>query len=243
MNDFNRQYQYETTRTGAGVAYDEGLRQFMLGVYNYMALGIAGTALIAMFMISNPGFVNSISPVLPWLPFIGIIGLGFIVPSIIANGSAIVSHGAYWLYVGMWSLLIGPVVAMYVGVGWADLVYQAFFAATAVFAGASLYGYTTKRDLSGWSQFLFMVGIGLLAAIILNFLFFKSGLFGFITSGAIVLFASAVTMFETQMIKNFYREGMTEANSKASIMGAFMLYGSFATLFINILNILGFSRE
>ncbi|WP_306252497.1 Bax inhibitor-1/YccA family protein [Parvularcula sp. IMCC14364] len=241
MNDFNRPYQADTTTTG--VAYDEGLRSFMLGVYNYMTLGIAGTALIAMFMIGNPGLVNSISGVLPWLPFIGIIGLGFIAPRIIATGSPAVAHGAYWVYVFMWSMLIGPVVAMFVGVGWADLVYQAFFAAAAVFAGASLYGYTTKRDLSGMSQFLFMAGIGLLAAIILNFLFFKSGLFGFLTSCAVVLFASAVTMFETQMIKHMYREGMSESNSRASILGAFMLYGSFATLFINILNILGFARD
>ncbi len=242
MNGFNRQFNQERAGTGVGVAYDEGLRSYMLGVYNYMTLGIAGTALIAMFMISNPGFVNAI-PGLPWLPFIGIIGLGFVAPRIIATGSSVAGHGAYWLYVVMWSLLIGPTVAMFVGVGWADLVYQAFFAAAAVFGGASLYGYTTKKDLSGWSQFLFMAGIGLLATVVLNFLFFKSGLLGFITSSAIVLFAAALTMFETQMIKNLYREGMDEANSKASILGAFLLYGSFAALFINILNILGFMRD
>ena len=85
----------------------------------------------------------------------------------------------------------------------------------------------------------------LLLAIIVNWLFLQSGLFGFLISSAVVLVFSAITAYETQMIKNLYQSGPggVEANKRSSIMGAFMLYGSFATLFIHILNILGFMRE
>jgi hypothetical protein len=240
MNDFNN--QYETTTTGAGVAYDEGLRSFMLGVYNYMALGIAATAVFAMFLTTNQDLTNMLRGMV-WLPFIGIIGIGFIAPRLIATGSAATGHALYWVYVALWSVLIGPVVSLFAGAGMANLVYQAFFITAAVFGSLSLYGYTTKKDLSAWGKFLFMATVGFLIAVVLNWLVFQSGLFGFVISCAGVLIFSAMTAFETQMIKNFYREGAAESNSRASILGAFMLYGSFAALFINILNILGFLRD
>ncbi|MHA7873447.1 MAG: Bax inhibitor-1/YccA family protein, partial [Hyphococcus sp.] len=108
--------------------------------------------------------------------------------------------------------------------------------------GMSLWGYTTKRDLSGWASFLFMATLGLLVAIIVNAIFFKSGMASLITSSLVVLVFSAVTAWETQMIKSIYREGAS-TNDRAAIFGAFALYGSFVTLFIHILNIMGIMRE
>lgn len=242
MNDMNKRYANASTRTGVGVAYDEGLRTYMLSVYNYMALGIAATALIAMFLTTNPALTNLLRGMV-WLPFIGILGLGFIAPRVIFSGSVLAGHAIYWVYVALWSVLIGPVVSIFAGAGMGDLVLQAFFITATVFGAMSLYGYTTKKDLSGWGKFLFMATVGLVVSMVLNFLIFKSGLFGFAISSAVVLIFSAITAYETQMIKNFYREGAGDSNGRSAIFGAYMLYGSFATLFINILNILGFMRD
>lgn len=242
MNEPNKMYHDAHATTQAGAVYDEGLRSYMLGVYNYMAVGIAATAAFAMFLVGNMELSQDLRN-LVWVPFIGILAIGFIGPKLIYSGSKPVAHGIYWAYVALWSVLIGPVVAVYFNAGLANIVFQAFFITAAVFAGMSLYGYTTKKDLSGWGKFLFMATVGLIIAMVLNFFIFKSGLFGFAISSLVVLVFSAITAYETQMIKNFYMEGATESNERSSIMGAFMLYGSFATLFINILNILGFLRE
>lgn len=238
MSETNRLHQ--RSATGAA-AYDEGLRSYMLGVYNYMAMGIAGTALVAMFFVMNPGAMQ-VAMGLRFLPFIGILGLGFFAPRMIFNGSAVMAQGAYWGYVALWGLLIGPVVAAYVGIGLAPMVAQAFFITASVFLATSLYGYTTKKDLSGWGQFLFMATVGLLIAIVVNF-FLGSEMLSFLISGAVVLVFSAVTAYETQMIKNLYAQGGGEMNKRAAIFGAFALYGSFATLFIHILNLLALSRD
>lgn len=242
MNDFN-QYS-STTRTGEGLAVDEGLRSYMLGVYNYMGLGLAATAAIAMLFISNEGLMAA-ALTFRWIPFIGILALGFLGPRMIfSSGSTAVAHGIYWAYVALWGVLVGPVVAYYgQALGMYNEVAQAFFIAAAVFGATSLYGYTTKKDLAPMAKFLFMATIGLVLAIVLNALFFKLTMLSLITSCLTVLVFSAITAYETQMIKNLYREGAGEVNKRASIFGAFSLYGSFVVLFMHILNILGIVRE
>ncbi|MEM1381747.1 MAG: Bax inhibitor-1/YccA family protein [Pseudomonadota bacterium] len=237
MSETERLYQQ---RTGA-VAFDEGLRKYMLGVYNYMALGIAGTALIAFFLLLNPPVASAIISV-RFIPFIGIIGLGFLAPRMIMNGSAAMAHGAYWGYVALWGMLIGPIVASFVGAGLAGIVAQAFFITATVFLAMSLYGYTTKKDLSPMGKFLFMASIGLLIAIVVNF-FLGSELLSFGISALVVVVFSGVTAYETQMIKNLYVQGGGEQNNRMAIFGAFALYGTFVTLFIHILNLLALSRD
>lgn len=239
MSETERLYQ-QRARAGA-VPFDEGLRKYMLGVYNYMAMGVAATALIAFFFLTNQAALQ-FAMGLRFLPFIGLIALGFLAPRMIMGGSAALAHGAYWGYVFLWGMLIGPVVAVYVGFGLAGMVAQAFFIAASVFLAMSLYGYTTKRDLSAWGKFLFMAAVGLLIAIVVN-IFLGSPLISFLTSGAVVLVFSGVTAYETQMIKGLYVEGGGEANNRAAIFGAFALYGTFVTLFIHILNLLALSRE
>lgn len=238
MSETDRLHQ----RAGTGaVAYDEGLRQYMLGVYNYMAMGIAATGLVAFFFLTNQAALE-FAKGLRFIPFIGLLGLGFLAPRMIFNGSAIMAHGAYWGYVALWGLLIGPVVAEYVNYGLAGMVAQAFFITSTIFLATSLYGYTTKKDLSGWGQFLFMASVGLLVAIVVNF-FLGSEMLSFLISGAVVLVFSAVTAYETQMIKNLYAQGGGETNKRAAIFGAFALYGTFVTLFIHVLNLLSLSRD
>jgi FtsH-binding integral membrane protein len=238
MSDTERLHQ--RAETGA-LAYDEGLRKYMLGVYNYMALGIAATALIAFAFIQNPQWIQAMVPI-RFLPFIGVLAMGWFAPKLIFSGSRNVALGAYAGYVALWGLLIGPAVGLYVGLGMATDVALAFFIAASIFMAMSLFGYTTKKDLSPMGRFLFMAGIGFLVLIVANF-FIQSTGFSFLISSGVILFISAVTAYETQMIKNLYAQGAGEQNERAAIFGAFALYGSFVTLFIHILNLLGIMRE
>ena len=237
--------QFDSVYAQSGATYNEGLRKYMLGVYNYMGLGIAATALVAMMFTQNPDMIRFVlgSPLGIWLPFIAILGLGWVGPRVIFSGSQMAAHAIYWAYVAAWGLIIGPVVGIYAGAGMANMVYEAFFITAAVFGSLSLYGYTTKRDLAPLGKFLFMATVGLIIAIILNFLIFKSDLMSVIVSSLVVIVFSAMTAFETQMIKRLYKDGQEHVNARASIFGAFALYGTFATLFIHILNLLSRMRS
>lgn len=242
MNDFRR-YDAGAIAGAQTGAIDQGLRQYMLGVYNYMALAVAATGLVSFFVASNQALVTTIAATpLKWLLFVGILGIGFLAPRVIYNGSKTAAHGLFWIYAALWGLLIAPMLFSFRMQGAAIDIYRAFFMAASAFGAMSLIGYTTKRDLSGLGGFFAMSAIGLLIAIVVNAIFFKSGMASLVTSGLVVLVFSGVTAYETQMIKSLYVEGGA-ANERSSIFGAFALYGSFVTLFVHILNILGIMRN
>ena len=233
-------------------AIDQGLRSFMLGTYNYMALGVAGTAVVVLLLMANPGLMQTIAVgPLKWVLFAGVLGLGFFAPRLFYSGSEVVAHGAYWLYCALWGALIAPMIAMFVSHGLTGLVGQAFFIAAAMFAATSVIGYTTNKDMTGWSGFLSMASIGLVIAMLVSFFFVTdpgtSKTVSLLISSVVVLLFSVITAFETQAIKTMYIEGASygdEAHLKrSSIFGAFMLYGSFITLFVHILNILGIMNQ
>jgi FtsH-binding integral membrane protein len=245
MADLQQRYQTSAQgRTGVREGIDEGLRTYMLRVYNLMALGIAVTALTTITLGAFPEVLYTVAAgPMKWVLFAGVLGLGWFAPKLIFNGNLTVAHGAYWLYTVLWGALIAPMVLFYLGQA-PGIVAQAFFITAATFGSMSLLGYTTKTDLSPMGTFLFMAVVGLLIAIVVNAIFFQSAMMSLITSGVVVLIFSALTAYETQMIKHMYLDsdehGVRE--SKA-IFGAFALYGSFITLFIHILNILGIMRE
>lgn len=242
MNDLQRNNGATTARTD-GRAIDQGLRQYMLGVYNYMSVAVAGTGLVSLAVASNPSLVQMVANTpLKWVVFLAILGIGWFAPRVIFSGSKTAAHGLFWAYALGWGLLIAPMLYAFNAAGAASEIYKAFFITASVFGATSLYGYTTKKDLSGWSTFLFMASVGLLIAIVLNVLIFKSTMMSLFVSSAVVLVFSAVTAYETQMIKELYREG-GQTNDRAAIFGAFALYGSFVTLFVHILNILGIMRS
>jgi FtsH-binding integral membrane protein len=232
----------------SSAALDQGLRSFMLGTYNYMALGLAGTAAIVMLLIANPQVMSAVAlGPMKWVLFAGVLGLGFFAPKLFYSGSPVVAHGAYWLYCAMWGALIAPMVYLFLAKGMVGLVGQAFFIAAATFAAMSVIGYTTKKDMTGWSGFMSMASIGLIIAMLVSFFIITdpgtSKVVSFIISTLVVLLFAAVTAFETQAIKTMYLEGAQyggeEQLKRSSIFGAFMLYGSFVTLFVHILNLLG----
>jgi uncharacterized protein len=233
-------------------AIDQGLRSFMLGTYNYMALGVAGTAAVVMLLMANPQVMQAIAVgPMKWVVFAGLLGLGWFAPRLFFSGSEVMAHGAYWLYCALWGVLMAPMISMYVSTGLAGLVGQAFFIAAAMFAVTSLIGYTTKKDMTGWSGFLSMASIGLIIVMLGSYFFITdpgtSKTMSMGISAVVVLLFSVITAFETQAIKSMYIEnaqyGDASQLKRSSIFGAFMLYGSFVTLFIHILNLLGLANS
>lgn len=230
------------TRSQTQVAdIDTGLRSYMLGVYNYMALGVAFTGIIALLVVMSPTLMQALvfSP-LKWVLFGGIFLSGFIAPRIMMSGSVTACHAVYWVYAAMWGALMAPMFMMYTG----DSLVRVFFITAAAFAGLSLYGYTTKRDLSPIAAFATMAIIGVLVAIVVNMFFLQSAGFQLLISIGVVLLFAGLTAYETQMIKQMYHEGDGhEVQTRKSIFGAYMLYGSFVTLFVWLLSIFGVARD
>lgn len=244
MNEPRNQFggQGSVAQTG-GVAVDQGLRQYMLGVYNYMGLGVAATGVFSMMVSSNVQLMQLIAGTpLKWVGFIGILALGWFAPKVIFSGSKIAAHAMFWTYAALWGLMIAPMLYSFQQAGAAQDIYRAFFMAASVFGGLSLWGYTTKKDLTGWAPILGVGLIAVLIGIVVNALFFQSTMGSLLTSSAVVILIAGLTAYETQMIKSMYQEG-SATNDRAAIFGAFALYGSFVTLFIHILNILGIMRD
>ena len=147
-------------RTETRAEIDQGLRSYMLGVYNYMALGVAATAIITMAVASNPAAMQLVYS-MKWIFFIAIIGMGFLAPRLIFSSNPAVAHGAFWGYVALWGLAIAPMVGTYLAVA-PGMVTQAFLISAVTFGATSLAGYVTKRDLSGFGTFFMMASIGIL---------------------------------------------------------------------------------
>ena len=119
-----------------------------------------------------------------------------------------------------------------------------FFITTAAFAGLSLYGYTTKRDLAPMGAFLVMATIGILVALLVNVFFLQSAMFHLVLSIIVVLVFAAMTAYDTQSIKNMYYGGDSEGVvTRKAIFGALKLYGDFVVMFIYLLQIFGVARE
>jgi FtsH-binding integral membrane protein len=230
------------SRAEAQVAdIDVGLRKYMLGVYNYMALGVAFTGIVALLVASSPAALEAIfnSPI-KWFIFGGILLSGFVAPRIMTAGSVFACHAMYWVYAGLWGALIAPYLIVYTG----ESLARVFFITAAAFAGMSLWGYTTKRDLAPMGAFLAMSTIGILIALVVNIFFFQDPGFQLLLSIVVVLVFAGLTAYETQVIRNFYNESdAADVQTRKSIFGAYMLYGSFVTMFVWLMTIFGVARE
>jgi FtsH-binding integral membrane protein len=218
----------------------------MLGIYNYMALGVAVTAIIVMATFTIPA-LGAAANVLAFPAMIGLIGMGFFAHRLLMGGSVARAHVVYWIYVALWGIGIAPIVNRYLGID-PSMVMTAFLSASLTFGAMSLWGYTSKRDLSGMGRFAAMALLGLLVAALVNLvvaMFTGVGgatmMISMLISFGFVIFISLITAWETQAIKEMYYEAdSSEAVARKSVFGAFMLYGSFISIFVNILQILGF---
>jgi FtsH-binding integral membrane protein len=226
-------------------ARDAGLRSYMLSVYNYMASGVLLTGIIAM-LFANSSLINLIvnpatgqATPLFWIALFAPLAIVFALGFGINRISAGTAQALFWGYAALVGVQFSSLFLVYTGTS----IAQAFFATAAAFLGLSLYGYTTKRDLSGFGTFLIMGVVGLMVAMILN-LFLKSPGLNLAISALGVLIFAGLTAYDTQKIKSIYYavSGNGEAIAKTAIIGALNLYMDFINMFLFLLRFMGDRR-
>ncbi|SMH27437.1 Bax inhibitor-1/YccA family protein [Mesorhizobium australicum] len=254
-----RNYQMRAgagTRVDTGI--DEGLRAYMLKVYNLMALGLAITGLAALGtmmlattndpaaaaatlgngkMLTALGTALYGSP-LRWVVMLAPLGMVFFLSARIHTLSVSAAQTMFWVFAALMGLSLSSIFLVYTSAS----IVQTFFITAASFGALSLFGYTTKRDLTGMGSFLIMGVFGLIIAMIVN-IFLASPALQFAISAIGVLIFAGLTAYDTQKIKEMYFEGdeVLVAGRKA-IMGALTLYLDFINLFSFLLSFLG-NRE
>ncbi len=234
----SNEYMRTVSRSGAG-AVDQGLRSYMLGIYNYMALGLSLTGLVATLVASSPALLQAIygSP-LQFVVMLAPVGFVFFLSFRLHAIQASTAQMLFWAYSGLMGLSLSWIFLAYTGAS----VAKVFFVTAGTFGAMSLYGYTTQKDLTGLGSFLLMGLIGLILASLVN-IFVKSSAFEFVISAIGVLIFTGLTAYDTQVIKSEYIEGDDrEIMMKKSIMGALRLYLDFINLFLHLLRFLGDRR-
>jgi FtsH-binding integral membrane protein len=221
--------------------YNEGLRGHMLRVYNYMASGVLLTGIVAMLFarggadsIAADIFFNG-GP-LAWIIKLSPLAFVLVLSFGINRLSTGMAQLLFWAFAAVMGMSLSTIFLVYTQ----GSIAQAFFSTAVAFLGLSLFGYTTKKDLSGMGVFLLMGLFGLIGATLLNVFFFKSGGFDLVISIVGVLIFAGLTAFDTQMIKNQYAQvAGTEFAGKAVIMAALNLYLDFINMFLFLLRIFG----
>ena len=218
---------------------DAGLRKYMLGVYNYMASAVLLTGLVALSVAQSQAALQIIfGTPLKWVVILAPLGMVFFLSARINHIQASTAQALFWVYAGLVGLSLASIFVAYTG----ESVARTFFIAAGAFAGLSLFGYTAKKDLTGFGSFLIMGLIGLLIAMVVN-IFLASTMMQWIISVAGVLIFAGLTAYDTQQIKLAYYAGDDDSTAqKKSIMGALRLYLDFLNIFLFLLHFLG-NRE
>ncbi|MBT1158966.1 Bax inhibitor-1/YccA family protein [Aminobacter anthyllidis] len=259
MSDFrNYQTRMATAGSRTDASIDEGLRAYMLKVYNLMALGLVITGLAAFGtmmlattndpatavatmgngkMLTSLGVALYGSP-LKWVVMLAPIGMVFFLSARIQSMSTSGAQTAFWVFAGLMGLSLSSVFLVYTSAS----IVQTFFVTAAAFGALSLFGYTTKRDLTAMGSFLIMGVFGILIAMVVN-IFLQSSALQFAISAIGVLVFSGLTAYDTQKIKEMYFDGDDAlVSGRKAIMGALTLYLDFINLFSFLLSFLG-NRE
>ena len=220
---------------------DAGLRSYMLKVYNYMASGVLLTGIVAM-LFANSGMAAQVfqgGGLLPWVIILSPLAIVFAMSFGVNRMQTGTLQTLFWAFAFLMGLSMSTIFLVYTGTS----IAQTFFAVTAAFLGLSLYGYTTKRDLSGLGTFLIMGVIGLLVAMLLNAFVFQSGAMAMAISAIGVLIFAGLTAYDTQKIKSIYHQvAGTDMMGKTAILGALSLYLDFINMFQFLLAFMG-NRE
>ncbi|MGB0959901.1 MAG: Bax inhibitor-1/YccA family protein [Halocynthiibacter sp.] len=230
------------TRVGSNAVIDQGLRTHMNKVYGTMSVGLLLTALVAWAVGNNEAllqtfFTGYVRYIVMFAPLIMVFAFGAAINRLSAAGAQLF----FYAFAAVMGLSIAWIFAVFTGFS----ITQTFLITSAAFAGLSLWGYTTKKDISGWGSFLIMGVIGLIIASVVN-IFLKSDMVQFAISAIGVLIFAGLTAYDTQKIKNDYlahaHHGDQEWLAKSAIMGALNLYLDFVNLFMFLLQFLG-NRE
>lgn len=239
MKDYTKLNSGAQTRVQATAAeVDQGLRSYMLKVYNTMAIGLAATGLVALLVVNTPALLQAIAGTpLYWI--IALVELGFVIyfAARVHTMSESKAKAVFYAYAALNGLTFSVIFAAYTG----ESIARAFFITAAAFGAMSLYGYTTKRDLTGFGSFLFMGLIGLLIAMIVN-IFLQSAALHFIASCAGVLIFTGLTAYDSQKIKEMYYMVPADRAGAMAIRGALSLYLDFINLMVMLLQFFGDRR-
>ena len=247
--EFNRQNtQSQVTSTKTHVI-DEGLRAYMLKVYNYMASGVLLTGIISLFLFklsvvtSVDGSIIGLTSLgntlynssLMWIVMLAPLGVVLYMSFGIRKMSVAKAQGTFWIFAALMGASLSSIFLVYTGAS----ITRVFFITAGTFGAMSIYGYTTKRDLTRLGSFLMMGLIGIIIASIVN-IFMKSSMIYFVISIIGVLVFVGLTAYDTQKIKNMYLVSDTgEVMGKKAVMGALTLYLDFINLFLMLLRLFG----
>jgi FtsH-binding integral membrane protein len=237
MND----HRYMNTTLADQAALDQGLRSYMLGVYNYMTSALAVTGLAAygtkMLTDTEIGVVLYDSP-LKWVVMLAPLAMVFWLSARIHAMSVAKAQGVFYAFAALMGISLSSVLIVYTG----ESVARAFFITAAAFASLSLYGYTTKRDLGPLGAFLMIGVVGLLLSMIVNMFVGSMGFDLLICVGGVLIFAG-LTAYDTQAIKLMYMASDSHSTAqKKSIHGALRLYLDFINMFLFLIQLIG-NRE
>ncbi len=236
--DTGNRFAARTTIPQVGI--DQGLRSYMLRVYNYMAGGLAITGVIAYLAAASGLYVKLVqTPILFWIVVFAPLGLVLLLSFRIQTMSLGAAQATFWGYAGLVGLSLAGLFLIYTGAS----IAQVFFITAATFLAMSLWGYTTKRDLTGFGHFLIMGLIGIIIASLVNIFLHSPGI-NFAVSAIGVLVFTGLTAYDTQRIKEMYWEGDGDVVAgKKAIMGALALYLDFINLFIMLMQLMGQRRQ
>jgi FtsH-binding integral membrane protein len=245
-----RQYQTRVPNAGAhaGVEIDEGLRAYMLKVYNLMALGLAITGLAAwgafQLAVTPDGQLTAFGQLIyasafRWVVIFAPLALVFFLSFRVERMSVSAAQTTFWVYAALVGLSLSTIFLVYTS----QSIVRTFFITAAAFGALSLYGYTTRRDLTAVGSFLIMGLFGLIIAMLVN-IFLESSALQFAISVIGVLIFAGLTAYDTQKIKEMYWEGDDVlVSGRKAIMGALRLYLDFINLFMFLLQFLGNNRQ
>lgn len=237
MSDYDRNMRAPGLSADGAVAIDAGLRAYMLRVYNYMAAGVGLTGIVAFFTYQLTGPELLQSPLM-WLLILAPLGLVFFISARINSLSVETARGLFFLYAALVGISLSIIFHIYTQ----SSITRVFFISAAAFGALSIWGYTTRRNLSGFGTFLFMGLVGIIIASLVNLFLRSSGLDWIISIIGVGVFAG-LTAYDTQRIKGMYDSGddATSAGRKA-VMGALSLYLNFINLFMMLLRLMGGRR-
>ncbi|WP_414713937.1 Bax inhibitor-1/YccA family protein [Sphingomonas sp.] len=223
-------------RTGAAVARDEGLRSYMLGIYRNMGIGLAITGVVAMLVASSPQLTALIfGTPLKWVAMLAPLAFVFFFTFRIDRMTTATARTAFFIFAAVMGVSMASIFLVFTNTS----IAMAFFTASAMFAGLSLVGYTTRRDLTGMGNFLFMGLIAVIGASLVN-LFIGSSVLQMVLSVVGVIVFAGLTAWDTQRLKSEYiAYGRSEAGDKLAIMGALSLYLNLINMFQLLLGLMG----
>ncbi|SCW72326.1 Bax inhibitor-1/YccA family protein [Ancylobacter rudongensis] len=236
MNTPNSGFQWSRTASVDQAVYDEGLRRHMLRVYNYMALGLVLTGAVAFIVGTTPAlYVPIFSTPLKWVVMLAPLAFVLFFSFRMQSMSASSAQTMFWAFCAVMGLSMASIFLVFTGTS----IARTFFIAATMFGATSLYGYTTKRDLSLFGSFLIMGLIGVVIASVVN-IFLGSTMLQFIVSVVGILVFVGLTAWDTQSIKEQYADNFdAESQQKLAVFGAFSLYLNFVNIFQLLLNFTG----